>query len=100
MVESKFQAKLIKEIKKNFPGCVILKNDATYIQGFPDLLVLYKNRWACLEVKKSANASHRPNQDYWINRLHKMSFAKFIFPENKKEVLNDLDRSFKGLPNR
>lgn len=51
MVESKFQAKLIKEIKKNFPGCVILKNDATYIQGFPDLLVLYKNRWACLEVK-------------------------------------------------
>lgn len=97
MVERDFQAKLIKEIKKNFPGCVILKNDSGYIQGFPDLLVLYKNRWACLEVKKSAKASHRPNQDYWVDKLSKMSFAKFIWPENKKEVLDDMGRSFKGL---
>lgn len=100
MVESKFQAGLIKEIKRNFPGCVVLKNDATYIQGFPDLLVLYRDRWAALEVKKSASASHRPNQDHWVNKLNNMSFAKFIFPENKKEVLNDMEQSFKRLSGR
>lgn len=100
MVESQFQASLIKSIKNRFPGCVVLKNDATYIQGFPDLLVLYKNTWACLEVKKSKSASHRPNQDYWVNRLNKMSYAKFIWPEIKKEVLDDMERSFKGLSSR
>lgn len=100
MVESQFQAKLIKEIKKRLPGCVVLKNDAGYIQGFPDLLVLYKNTWGCLEVKKSETASHRPNQDHWVDKLSKMSFAKFIWPENKKEILDEMARSFKGLSER
>jgi hypothetical protein len=97
MLENRFQAKLIKEIKKKFPGCVVLKNDPTYIQGFPDLLILFGNHWACLEVKKSSTAKHRPNQDLWIKKLSKMSFAAFIWPENKKEVLDAMARSFKGL---
>ena len=100
MIESNFQAGLIKEIKERFPGCIVLKNDPNYIQGFPDLLVLYGNHYACLECKKSAKASHRPNQDYWIDKLSKMSYAKFIWPENKKEVLDDMDRSFKGFSER
>jgi len=49
MLESAFQANLIKELETLFVGCVILKNDANYIQGFPDLLILYKNNWAVLE---------------------------------------------------
>lgn len=97
MLESKFQSGLIKEIKSRFPGSVVLKNDATYIQGFPDLLVLFENHWACLEVKKSATAKHRPNQDLYIDKLSKMSFASFIWPENKKEVLDAMEQSFKGL---
>ena len=96
MLESKFQSELIKEIKKRFPGCYVLKTDASYIQGFPDLLVLYENKWAALECKKSAAASHRPNQNYYIDKLGELSFASFIWPENKEEVLNDMARSFKG----
>ena len=94
MKESSFQASLIKELKLIFPGCVILKNDATYMQGVPDLIILFENKWAMLECKRSKNASHRPNQDYYIKKLGEMSYASFIFPENKKEVLNGLQEAF------
>ena len=95
MLENQFQAKLIKELKKIFPGCIVMKNDSSYIQGIPDLLVLYKNCWASLECKKSARASKQPNQEYYVGLMDKMSFARFISPENKDEILNDLIRYFK-----
>lgn len=90
MNENKFQANLIKELKETFPGCIVMKNDAGYIQGIPDLLVLYNSHWASLEVKKSANASHRPNQEYYVDKMEKMAFSRFIYPENKNEVLDEL----------
>lgn len=93
-LESRFQSELKKELKRRYPGCYILKTDPTERQGMPDLLILYEDRWAALEVKRSANASHRPNQDYYIGELHKLSFAKFIYPENMEEVLCDLDWHF------
>ena len=96
MLENKFQSKLIKELKKIFPGCIVMKNDSSYIQGIPDLLILYKNKWASLEVKKSANASKRPNQQYYVDLMNKMSFARFVNPENKKEVLDELRKTFKA----
>ena len=96
MLEKNFQSKLIKEIKKRFPGCIVMKNDSSYIQGIPDLLVLYGDRWAALEGKKTANASHQPNQDYYVDLMNRMSFAAFIFPENKEEVLDELQRSFEA----
>lgn len=96
MLESKFQTSLIKEIKNLFPGCIVMKNDSSYIQGIPDLLVLYKNKWASLECKKYANASKRPNQEFYVNRMNEMSFSRFICPENKEEVLNDLYKAFES----
>ncbi|MBP5598441.1 MAG: hypothetical protein J6Y02_23945 [Pseudobutyrivibrio sp.] len=96
MAESKFQRSLIKEIKDRFPGCVVMKNDSGYIQGIPDLTVLYKDHWATLEVKDKKTAPHRPNQDYYVDQMNKMSFSAFIFPENKEEILNDMERSFEG----
>ena len=94
MKESAFQAKLIREIKKQFPGAIVLKNDPNYIQGFPDLTVLYKDRWAILEIKQSEKASHQPNQDFYILQADKMSVGRFVYPENMMEVLDDLARSF------
>ena len=93
--ENDFQSKLIKEIKDLFPGSYVLKNDSSYIQGIPDLLVLYKNKWAALECKRSSKANKQPNQEYYINELGKMSYASFINPENKEEVLNELQQTFK-----
>lgn len=96
MLESKFQSDLIKEIKGRFPGCIVMKNDASYIQGIPDLLILHNDKWASLECKKSGKAKHQPNQDYYVGKMDEMSFSRFIYPENKEEVLNDLGRSFEG----
>lgn len=96
MKESKFQADLKKELKKMFPGCIVTKLDSGDIQGIPDLLVLYKNKWATLENKRSATASKRPNQEYYVNKMNEMSFSRFIFPENKEEVLNELRKTFES----
>lgn len=90
MNENKFQAGLIKELKKLFPGCIVMKNDSSYIQGIPDLLVLFKRKWATLEVKKSASAKKRPNQEYYVDLMNNMSFSRFISPENKDIVLDEL----------
>lgn len=95
-LESKFQANLIKELKEMFPGCIVMKNDPNYIQGIPDLIILYGDRWASLEVKRSRNASQQPNQEYYVELMNKMSFSRFIFPENKEEVLNEIQRSFRS----
>lgn len=91
--ENKFQSELIKDIYKRLPGCMVLKNDPNYIQGIPDLTVLYKKKWAVLECKRSAEASYRPNQEDYISEMNKMSFAASIYPENKEEVLDALQRS-------
>lgn len=93
-LERDFQGKLIKEIKERFPGCMVLKNDPNYIQGIPDLLILYKKKWASLECKKSPKEEPRPNQPYYVETMNKMSFSRFINPENKEEVLNDLQQAF------
>lgn len=93
-LESGFQDKLRDELKDRFPGCIVIKQDA--FQGIPDLLVLNKDKWAMLENKKSAKAKHQPNQDYWVGKFDEMSFARFIYPENKDEVLRDLQTYFGG----
>ena len=100
MRESNFQSDLKKEISERFPGCIITKNDAAYIQGIPDLLILYEDKWAALECKKDARAKHRPNQDYYVEKMNEMSFSAFIFPENKEEVLNEMERAFKTTRRR
>ena len=94
MIESEFQRKVKKEIKELFPTCYVLKADPTDIQGIPDLLILCDDKWAALEVKKSKSASHRPNQDYHVDKMNNMSYAAFIYPENKEEVYDALKRTF------
>lgn len=94
--ENSFQANLIKKIKKLFPGCIVLKNDADYIQGMVDLLVLFGEKWFSLECKRDKNAPHRPNQDYYVSKMNDMSFSRFIYPENEQEVLDELQQTFKS----
>lgn len=93
MLERTYQAKLIKKLRLMFPGCVVLKNDPNYIQGFPDLLVLIGDRWFALEVKVRRQAAVRPNQEYYVDLLDNLSFAAFIYPENEEDVLDEIQRS-------
>lgn len=94
-LESKFQKELMDEIKAKYPGCMVLKNDPDYIQGFPDWTILYEEKWAILETKRERGAKKQPNQEYYVDKLNNMSFSRFVYPENKEEVLNDLDKLFK-----
>ena len=96
MRENQFQKNLIKDIKETFPGCIVLKNDAGYMQGIPDLLVLYENKWAALECKRSAKASRQPNQEYYVELMNDMSFSSFVYPENKEEVMYGLYKTFES----
>ena len=95
MKESMFQAQVKQELKERFPGCIILKNDPSSLQGIPDLSIFYGQRWGMLEIKNDVDAPHQPNQDYYINKLNDMSFAAFINPENKEAVLDEMERSLK-----
>lgn len=96
MLESQFQAKLIKELKMLFPGCIVMKSDSGYLQGIPDLIILYNNKWASLECKKNSQSKKQPNQEYYVGRMNDMSFSRFICPENKEKVLNELQQSFQS----
>lgn len=96
MKENKFQSSLIKDIKDRLPGCIVLKNDANYIQGIPDLSIFYKEKWAMLECKKSSKENHQPNQDIYVERANEMSFARFVYPENKQEVLDELQQALQS----
>ena len=93
-IETEFQKRIKQELKDRFPGCIILKNDPTQVQGIPDLTILFDNKWAALEVKKSKTAKHQPNQDYYVEKMNDMSYSAFIYPENKEEVFNELERVF------
>lgn len=94
--EGQFQAKLKKKLSLMFPGCIVMKNDPTYIQGIPDLTILWKDKWALLECKRESEAHKRPNQQFYIDKCKEWSFAAFIYPENEEEVLNDLQQAFRA----
>jgi len=93
MQERDFQPKLIKEIKKRLPGCLVMKNDPNYIQGIPDLSVMYGSKWALLEVKKSKKATKQPNQPYYIQYAKDNAYGAIVSPENKEDILNELQQA-------
>lgn len=94
MLESRYQSLLIKRLQQMFPGIVILKNDSDYLQGFPDLTLLWQRYWAVLEVKADPRSPFEPNQEWYIQELDTMSFASVIHPENEEEVLHELKQAF------
>lgn len=93
-IESGYQKDLMDEIRRRYPGCVIVKNDPNYIQGFPDWTILYGTKWAVLEAKRDADADIQPNQPYYVSLLNHMSFSRFVYPENEEQVLTDLEKIF------
>jgi len=95
MLENKFQRQLIKDLKLRFPKCIVIKPDPNQIQGLPDLLILFNAKWAALECKQTTKSKKQPNQERYVSLMDSMSFSRFIFPENKEEVLDELQQVFK-----
>ncbi len=95
-LERDFQRELIKELERLFPGAIVTKLDSSHIQGIPDLLILYKDRWATLECKRNKKATRQPNQRLYVDQMDDMSFSRFIYPENREEVLRELQQAFES----
>lgn len=93
-LERDYQSGLIKRIKDRFEGCMVLKNDARYIQGIPDLLVLYNDNWAALECKRERKSNRQPNQSYYVKKMDRMSYARVISPENEEDILDEMESTF------
>jgi hypothetical protein len=96
MLESRFKTNLCGELREMFPGCILAHLDPNETQGIPDLLILYEDQWAVLEGKRDAHAPHQPNQDYYVDKMNRMSYAAFIYPENKEKILYELQQAFKS----
>lgn len=99
--ENKFQQELVAEIEARMPECLVLKNDPNYIQGIPDLTILCPLDWATLEVKRHVDEAEdfRPNQEYYIDKMNEMSYSKVIYPENKEEILDEIQQTFAARRN-
>lgn len=101
MVESEYQASLIKKIRKDLPGSIILKNNSAYLQGIPDLSIFYGARWGMLEVKIKepvpGSSDFEPNQEWYIETIGKMYFCRCIFPKNEREVLRGLYKALRSI---
>lgn len=103
MLERDYQQLVGHHITYNFEivGFQVLRdfivyiNDPNQIQGIPDLSVFFRptGRFAFLEVKTSAKAPVRPNQQWYIDTWGENIFTAFIYPENEQEVLLALQRS-------
>lgn len=96
MRESEFQKRVIGRLRLIFPGCLILKNDANYLQGIPDWTILWNGHWAVVEMKDSETARHQPNQDYYVEKLNKIGFSMFVYPENEEEFFYDIQQAFRS----
>lgn len=96
MSESQFQKSFLDKLKKRFPEMICIKNDSSYIQGFPDWTIFYKSKYAVLEMKKSRTASHQPNQEYYVNKFAEDTFSRFVYPENAEEVYNEISEFFES----
>lgn len=91
-----FQSQMVKRLEQEFPGCIVLKNDPWWIQGIPDLLLLWGDKWAALETKAATRSRRRPNQPYYVDVMDEMSYARFVSPDNVEEVLDEIHRSFRS----
>jgi len=94
-LESKFKSDLIRDIERLYPGAIVLKTDANQIQGIPDQIILYGDHWAAFEAKRSDSSPHRPNQDYYVNLFNNMSYAAFVYPQNKEVFLHELQQALR-----
>ena len=95
--ENVFQANLVRKLRAQDWVVDVVKNDAGYTQGFPDLTVFLANgKWALLECKKDEHAPLRPNQAFYISKMGDAGFARLIYPQNELEVIDELYKYASG----
>ena len=96
--ENVYQSKILKRLKEEFPGGISMKNDATYRQGYPDLIYTY-GKTIHLETKRDKKSSFRPNQNLYLDYINAQGgFARAINPQNEDEVFEEIHQYFSNIP--
>lgn len=95
IIEAKFQREVASWLRKQ--GCEVFKMNpgAGIPSATEDLLFLKEGLWGFLECKKARNAKHRPGQDKTVARHNEMSYSRFVWPENWKEIQKELKEILK-----
>lgn len=84
MTEKRLQAEIIRFLVSK--GAYVLKNDATYRQGVPDLSFWHPDLSGMIEVKAHDNSPYQPLQEKTIAKLEAMGiFVCVIHNENWAE---------------
>ena len=95
MRESDFKTSFQKKLKREIKPVAILqyKQDSTTVKGFPDTIVILEGITIFIEFKKSRNAKFQPLQKEWVKKLNDNGHFAFIcYPENQKEILEEIRR--------
>lgn len=93
--ESDFERELMEDLDEAFPGCMVIKGASMFRQGVPDRILLCGKNWAALEVKPDPKAATQPNQPWYVEKMNDMSYAAIITPENKQEVISEIQAAFR-----
>lgn len=91
VLEKNFQAKVIKYLKSK--GCFTWKmqQNATTQAGVADVFFCIEGFYGFIECKKCKNASLRPGQKEFIEKMNNWSWAKICYPENWRETVKELE---------
>lgn len=93
MAEQGFQTKVVRWLRQKGCHVIIMSAVPGVPDGTPDVLALFDGGgWAALEIKASAKAKFRPLQKPTIAKLDKMFFSRAVYPENWKEIQEELNR--------
>lgn len=91
--EGKFKKKICGQLKKM--GCVVLQytQGVGTVKGFPDTICIAEGITFFIEFKASKRAKFQPLQKEWIKKLNDNGhFAWVLYPENEKEVMEEIKR--------
>lgn len=92
MTESRLQHLIIGWLKDKGAYVIKTKPQPGTPTGCPDIIALFGDRWAAIEVKKSENASFRPGQKPTLAYLSAFNgWLVFVcYPDNWPDVKQQL----------
>lgn len=91
--KKKFKDDFGKRMEKHDQQYDIIENKSQR-RSTLDTIFLGRRVWAALEFKKEKGASEQPNQDYYVDKWNKLSYARIVYPDNAEEVLDELEELF------
>lgn len=88
--ETLFGTKVDKQLKR-LDNCWFCNIQQVAIRGIPDRLGCINGKFFALELKKSKSAKRAKLQQYVVQKINDAGgFAAFVYPENYKEVMEEL----------